>query len=183
MACHFWPRFPGLSLRPSKSWPILMSLLQTMAEKRPWDHSVGAEAVMGFIVCICRWPFTAPYFVIIQMLNLLHQTYSFGVSSVLSFLWYVSHLFPALRIYISRCIFPPPSFPVLVLIYNIISIYFAFCFVSVYSGFCQDLFYVTAFPQGPMTLGCLELKRVAFIEVAREGLHLTLPGGETSGCQ
>lgn len=101
---------PCLSLKPSKSLSISMSLLQRMAENSPWDHSLGAEAMMGFIVCICRWPYTVPHFVTIQMLNKSPASNPFFRCFFFFLSWAsfaASHLFPAVRVYISRCMLPP----------------------------------------------------------------------------
>lgn len=111
MVFHPSPKFPCLGISSSRTWSVLMSLLQTMTENILWDHGLGAEAGIGFFMCICRWPCTGswlPYFTIMQTLN-LHQTYSSGIFSIPSFLGYVLHLFSAVKIYVSRCI--PPLHP------------------------------------------------------------------------
>lgn len=182
MVFHPSPKFPCLGISSSRTWPVLMSLLQTMAENILWDHGLGAEAGIGFFMCICRWPCTGswlPYFIIMQTLNLLHQTYSSGIFSIPSFLGYVLHLFSAVRIYVSRCI--PPLHPhFLHLFLSITSSWFilpvalSLLILGFVHMFVRVSFMLEGFLRCPMTLGCPALKRMALIEAVRKRLCLIL---------
>lgn len=90
-------------------------MLQTMAENISWDPGLGTEAVMGFIFFYMHLQ--------VVMYSVMAATFYhhadpkspasnlfFGILSILSFLSYVLHLFPVVRIYVSRCIPPHPHF-------------------------------------------------------------------------
>lgn len=107
--------------------------------------------------------------------------------STLSFLSHVLYLFPAVRIYVSRCISPHPRF--LYLYLSVVSSLFILPFalppfiLAFVHTFVRVSFMLEPFLRCLMTLGCPALKRMALIEIVRKRLHLILPGGGTSRCQ
>lgn len=155
MVFHPSPKFPCLGISSSRTRSVLMSLLQTMAENILWDHGLRAEAGIGFFYVHLQ---VAMYRVMAAIFY-YHADAKSPASNL--FFWYLFYPEFSWLCFTSffRCknlcfqVHPPstPPLPSLVLIYNIILVYFARCFVSAYSGFCthvcQSLFHVRGFPQ------------------------------------